>query len=367
MRTSATTLPQTKMGLLILMAAFCYAGCAKIGDPQPPEVQIPAPATDLALRQLSDSIVLTVSKPERNTNGSAATTFKSVEVFRLIAEDGGNAAGSIPDEEFIKQAVRVLSIPDSRFAEYLRDKTFVFQDRFPNTPHAMYSHTLWYAVLYANKKNQSAGLGKRVSIKPIPIPPPPNGLTAEGRQNYIQLRWTPPAENMDGSLPPRIAGYNIYRTEEAGKFPPTPMNPSPIQAPEFQDPDFRFGATYFYSITTVGSSQQPYPESLSSNAVSISTKDIFPPEPPAEFSAIFQGEEVVLLWTPSPSADVAGYRIYRQEKGSTDRQLVHADLIRSLSFRDTRVARGKKYEYEIVALDIEGNTSQPVKAESEQR
>jgi hypothetical protein len=365
MRTSLRLPPEMKIGLLIIMAALWSCGCAKIGDPQPPEIRIPEPATDLAVRQLSDFAVLTVTKPERNTNGSAVNTLKRLDVLRLSAEDAGNAAGALPQEQFIKLATCIFSVSASRFTEYLSDKTFVFQDRFTIEKKEMYSHTFWYAVLFVNNKNQSAGLGNRVSITPVPIPPPPEGLTVEGTQDCIQLKWTAPAGNMDGSRPPRIAGYNIYRTEEPGKFPSLPINPNPVQISEFQDPDFRFGTTYYYVLATVGSLQRPYPESLPSKAVAIAAKDIFSPLPPGSLNAIFQGAEVILLWTSSPSADVAGYRIYRQEKGSSDRQLIQTELIRGLNFRDSRVDPGKKYEYEILAVDTYGNVSLPAKTESE--
>jgi hypothetical protein len=367
MQTTLPPLHRMTIGLLVLTAALLSAGCAKIGDPRPPEIRIPARATDLAARQVSDFVVLTVSKPERNTNGSEVTTLKNVEILRLTAEEGAEDVKSISEKQFISRAVRIISIPASRFPEFLTDKVFVFQDRFPAEKSSIYSHTFWYSAMFVNNKHQSAGLGNRVSVKPVPLPPPPGEISSEETQNHILLRWKSPSENTDGSRPPRIAGYNVYRTEVPGRFPPAPLNPAPIQATEFQDTDFRFDATYYYRVTTVGSMQKPYPESLPSNTVTISTKDVFPPAPPGEFSAIFQGKEVVLLWAPSSSADVAGYRIYRREKGSPDRQLVNSDLIRSLSFRDHQVVPGKKYEYEILAVDAYGNVSHPVKADSEQR
>jgi fibronectin type 3 domain-containing protein len=76
---------------------------------------------------------------------------------------------------------------------------------------------------------------------------------------------------------------------------------------------------------------------------------------------------VILLWAPSPSSDVSGYRLYRQEKGKTDRQPVQQELIRALSFRDSRVDPGKEYEYAIQAVDTHGNESPAVKTEIEQR
>jgi len=359
---------EIQIALTIFLAALSAAGCAKIAEPQPPELRIPLPATDLAVRQVSDFIVLTVSKPERNTNGSEATTLRSVDVYRL-SEDGNakDAAGGVDQGQFTKRALRILSVSASRFSEYLNEKTFTFQDRFLSDPSAMYSHTFRYAVRFINDKKQSGGFSNQVSITPVPIPLPPIGLSAKGSQDSISLKWTAPSENMDGSRPPHIAGYNIYRTEDPKQFPSNPINPEPVQATGFEDLNFRFDTTYYYAITTVGGLQRPRPESLHSQTLPVSTKDTFPPDPPKDFSAILQGDTVILLWAPSPSADVDGYRIYRQEQGGAKRKPVQTELIRALSFRDSRVEAGKKYEYEIRAVDTHGNESVPVKAETEQR
>jgi hypothetical protein len=355
-----------KIAAAIFLTTISGWGCAKIADPEPPQARIPKPAVDLAVRQMSDYLVITVSKPESNTNGSEATTLKSVDVYRF-REAIQDTESALPEELFIRSATRIFSIPSSRFPECLQDKVFVFHDMFPTEKPAMYSGRFQYAVLFINNRNQSAGLSNRVSIAPVPIPLPPADVTVKGTQDSIRLQWTAPSENMDGSKPPRTAGFNIYRTEVPNTFASTPINPSPVTIPEFADSSFRFDATYYYAITTVGSLQKPYPESLPSGTVSITTRDIFPPAPPSDFSAIMQATTVILLWAPSPSADLAGYRLYKKEKGAIDRPLIQPDLIRALSFRDSKVDAEKTYEYEIEAVDIHGNASETVKTESEQQ
>ncbi len=68
------------------------------------------------------------------------------------------------------------------------------------------------------------------------------------------------------------------------------------------------------------------------------------------------------MWSPSSSTDLAGYRIFRLEKGTADRRLVQPELVRGLSFRDSRIDPAKEYEYEIRAVDANGNESPAVKA-----
>jgi hypothetical protein len=355
------------IAFLIPLAMIAGVHCAKVGEPQPPELRVPMAATDLAARQQSDYIVLAFSKPERNTNGSEATTPKRVDVLRISEDPVGNATGMMNQDEFIEKAIRVLSIPATRVSEYLKDKTIVVQDhQFPDKS-AMYQHTFRYAVLFINNKNQSAGLSNQLVITPVPIPFAPAGLTAEVTEHSIRLKWTAPSTNMDESKPPRIAGYSIYRSEEPNRFPPTPINSDPVQTPEFEDLNFGFDTTYYYAVSTVGSLQNPRAESLLSDVISVVSRDVFPPAPPDDFSAILQGDTVVLLWAPSPSEDMAGYRLYRQEKGTTALQQIQADLVRALSYRDSAIPTGKEYQYEIKAVDTHGNESPAVKADIEKR
>ena len=324
--------------LFLLFAVLAGASCAKIGEPRPPEVRIPKEAADLAARQSADSIVLTVSKPERNTNGSEATTLQSVDVFRLTEAAGAeDTAKPLPAEQVMKTATRILSIPSSRFPDYLNDKTFIIRDRPFSGGSELYLHTYRYAVLFINRKNQSAGFSNQALITPVPIPCPPTGLAAKGSLNSIKLSWTAPSENMDGSRPPRIAGYNIYRSEQSSKTPPALLNQDPIQGLEFEDLNFRFDTTYLYAVSIVGSLKNPAAESLPSETISFVSRDVFPPDPPKNFDAILQEDTVVLFWEPSPSSDVAGYRLYRLEKGTGVRQKVQPELIQTLSFRDSQI------------------------------
>jgi hypothetical protein len=355
--------------LLTAVALLSAAGCAKIAEPQPPEIRVPKAAVDLAVRQLSDSVVLTVSEPEQNTDGSPATTFRNVEVFRLIGNaNTGGSSQPLPEEQFLKRAAQILSIPSSRFSNYLQNKTFVIQDR-PQFPPGItiYAYTFWYAVRFTNNKNQTAGLSNQMSITPIPIPGPPEGISADVTENSIKLKWMAPAENTDGSKPPRIAGYNVYKSEGSEKLSPAPINRDPVQRPEFEDRNFQFDKTYQYAVSTVGSIQNPYAESLPSKTVQVAARDIFSPAPPRDFNAIFESSSVILLWLPSSSADVAGYRLYRQEKGAAAPQLLQSTLISGLSFRDTDVVPGKTYEYSIRAVDTHGNASSAVQTEVEAR
>jgi hypothetical protein len=168
---------------------------------------------------------------------------------------------------------------------------------------------------------------------------------------------------MDGSTPANIIGYDIYRSEVRDQFPSAPINKSgPVEKAEYEDRSFEFDKTYFYAVRIVGSLQNPHSVSLPSETIKVAARDTFPPSPPRDLKALLEGGTIILLWAPSLSTDVASYRIYRQEKGTSARQLLQDKIIKSWSFRDNDVAPGKSYEYSVLAVDLYNNESEAAKA-----
>jgi hypothetical protein len=353
----------------LFAAAFVWwnSGCAKIAPPQPPEIRIPKPAADLAARQVANAIVLTVSKPTQNTNGSPANTLQKVDVLRLAEDAKTGGDDPLSREEFLKRAIHIQSIPSSSFADILRDNNFIIQDALPFSPAAIDAQVFRYAVLFVNNKNQAAGLSNQIRIRPITIPPPPEGLFAEVTEHSIKLKWKAPLQNADGSKPARIAGYALYRSEDPATLSSSPIKANPLQPPEYEDPGFEFDKTYYYAVRTIGSFKDPPAESLLSKALSVNPRDVFPPAPPKDFRGLLENSAILLLWAPSSSADVAGYRIYRQEKDAAAKQLLQKDLITLWSFRDNQATPGKSYEYSIKAVDSNGNESEEVRTAVETR
>ena len=301
--------------------------------------------------------MLTVSIPSNNTDGSSPTNLQTVEVLRL-REEGGKRPASLSEEEFLNQAVRILSITANQFRDFLHGNTLVIRDplSLPRKS-AIYAGSFCYAVRFINNKNQTAGLSNQALIAPVPIPSAPSGLSAEVFEDLIRLSWKPPTENMDGSRPARIAGYNVYRSETPKGFPFAPINPLLLQKPEFEDHDFQFDRSYYYGISVLGSIENPYAESLPSAAFLVIPRDVFPPDPPQNLNAVVEDNIVILLWAPSSAMDVAGYRIYRKDLQSGEKQLLSKELVTTLSFRDSGGQTGKRYEYSVTAVDTHGNES----------
>jgi hypothetical protein len=319
---------------------------------------------DLQARWIGEEAVLAFSLPERNTDGSPARTIRSLEIFRITEKTGTEIRAAFDDlseESFLGRAKHIYSIPAARFPEYMRGNLFVIRDSPPVEPEADGNFTAYrYAAVFVNEKNQAAGLGRQAIIQSLVVPAVPEGLAAVVTENEIVVTWTPPLENADAARSYRTA-YNVYRSEKPDDFPDAPLNSAPIQAKEYRDRNFQFDKNYYYAVRTIAGSDS-YSESVLSEILKVEARDIFPPAPPGNFTAIAEDGKVTLFWTPSPSEDVAGYRIFRRNRTEdrSESRCIHEGLIAGISYRDINVASDGEYIYEIHAVDWHGNASEAV-------
>jgi hypothetical protein len=367
---------------LALWLCLTLSGCARIADPKPPEAHVPAAVGDLVARQVADQVVLTFPPPAKNTDGTATRADGTLEIFRL-AEKSGRDGDDAPltEESFLGQATHILSIPAARFPEYLRDGVFVVTDA-PPTAHGgkSWDWRFRYAVAFANARRQTGGFGSQVVIRLMQPLPVPQGLAATVAEDGISIRWTPPpaiptiSDDADGS---RVAGYNVYRAEEPGALPAKPLNITPIKpimplgVVEYRDGDFQFDKTYYYSVSAIGDfgedsggDSATSVEGARSEALAVVVCDVFPPAPPENLTVVAEDGNVTLFWTPSPSPDVAGYRIFRKKGGDAAWERLQPELIGGLSYRDAVAGGGsaKDMVYGIEAVDKSGNASSRVVA-----
>jgi hypothetical protein len=343
----------TTLYRVLCISLLGLAACAKVSDPLPPQLLVPKPATDLKVAQYADKILLSVSMPGENTDGSRVLTLGEVEIFRL-AGDRANP-GPLPQETFLAQAERIQNISAGDMGHHVTNGVLNFWDVGSTEPGKLYGEGYLYAIRFINRKNQTAGFSNQVFIAPVAIPVAPETFSRTLSRDGIQVTWTAPEKNMDGSTPARIAGYNIFRSENPKDFPPLPLNAAPLDKPEFVDRSFEFDKSYYYRMTVVGSRANPFAESLPSAPLAVVTLDTFPPGMPKNLSFVVDKGIVTLLWGPPDDADIAGYRIYRMEEGSMERLQLQEDLVTALSFRDDKARAGKTYQYGIAAVDTHKN------------
>ena len=284
---------------------------------------------------------------------------RTVEVFR-VTESNRSSSAALPEDEYLARAARIYQISGDEILPLLKEPVWTFRDDLASrTPEEVYSRTYVYAVRFINSKNQTAGLSNQAFIAPVPLASPPTDLACRQSQDEIRLTWKPPQEYSVGSLPARIVGYRVYRSEDPEHLTDTALTSSPAEKPEFDDRTFQFDRTYYYTVSVIGSLENPYAESLPSAPLRVDTRDTFPPGPPEHLDGVAEGGIAILLWTAPEAPDIAGYRVYRKGEGRSERELLNTELIRGQSFRDERVEAGATYDYSVAAVDTHGNEGAP--------
>ncbi|MGH9962624.1 MAG: fibronectin type III domain-containing protein, partial [Pyrinomonadaceae bacterium] len=204
------------------------------------------------------------------------------------------------------------------------------------------------------------------------IAQPPTSIKTgkEISEEAITINWQPPTENIDGSTPVNLLGYNVYRLDEsqpgAGQ---TPLNTSLISGTQYADANFQFGPSYVYVVRSVslgtGGAQV---ESLNSNPLSVSPKDIFPPSAPSGLSIAPAPGRISIFFASNPEPDIAGYNVYRSTDPDLPKEswtkLTPSPITRT-TFHDENVEPGKRYYYYLTAIDQAGNVSGPSEVVSE--
>jgi hypothetical protein len=172
--------------------------------------------------------------------------------------------------------------------------------------------------------------------------------------------------------------YRIYRRDEtSGKEAVAGEVPlGEAGSAHFTDSGLEWERTYFYRITAVSivkrTDSEAQIEGDDTAPLRVVAHDVFPPAVPAGLQAAYSGEGqkpfIDLIWAPVTNADLAGYNIYgREANGDTGGKMVklNSELVKSPSYRDSAVASGKTYTYEVSAVDVRGNESRHSEAASE--
>jgi hypothetical protein len=193
------------------------------------------------------------------------------------------------------------------------------------------------------------------SVKPNKTPRPPAGLTAAVFSDRIEIRWSIPEANTDGTKPPLLKGYNIYRS--AAGEEPLLLNISPAPLPQFNDVTFAFGQRYAYRVAALTGDEAPYVESELSEPVEAAPVDIFPPSAPKGLQLLTAVGLVTLIWDANPEPDLAGYRVWRKTDNEAEFSVMTAAVIAENTFSDDRIESGRRYAYVITAVDTAGNES----------
>jgi hypothetical protein len=371
--------PRQQIGLIAL--CLLLAGCAQLGPPLPPSLELPKPPGDLRASRKGDRVTLTWSEPTVTTDRQSVRYIGPTLICRSLDPEitaCGNVAATLP------APLAAMQKPASsrRGAQKPPARRPAPQTYTDTLPAAMQSRDpvaeVTYAIEVLNRNSRSAGVSNRVHVPAIATLPPPSDLTAQLNGDGVTLTWTSAGE--DANTPGLQLRYRIYRRDEstdkdtvAGEVP----LPSPDSGPaHFTDSTLEWEKTYLYRITAVSILKRPDSEIQiegdDTPPVRVVAHDVFPPAIPAGLQAAYSGEGqksfIDLIWAPVTNADLAGYNIYRREYSNEMNGpaiKLNSELVKSPAYRDSAVASGKTYTYSVSAVDVRGNESQRSEETSE--
>lgn len=338
----------------IFFGLLISAGCGKRKPPLPPVERV-AQKVEISGVQRGNKVFLVWTMAARNAASGSVLNISRADIYRLT--EPLNSAPTLSEEEFASRSTLIATIPISD-ADFAR-KQLTFTDTLN---FAGQSARIRYAIRFANAAGQKAGFSNFLLIEPTArVAESPQNPTSQVAQNSIAFRWNSPAQNVDGSVPANILGFNIYRIEDE-KNAQKLLNSSPITANEFADKSFEFDKSYTYFLRTVslGSNGQPI-ESSDSDVVKITPKDTFPPAAPSAVTIAAAPNTISIFFASNVENDIAGYQIYRSTNRNlpkTDWTLLTPQLLTTNTFQDSNVESGKTYYYYVTAVDRFKNISE---------
>jgi hypothetical protein len=131
---------------------------------------------------------------------------------------------------------------------------------------------------------------------------------------------------------------------------PKPLTPTPLKAPTFTDPRLEYGVLRCYAVRTSETVGALSLESVPSAPVCVSARDTFAPAAPKSLGAVSSPGSISLIWEANTEADLAGYLVLRSVNDGP-LEAITPQPIKETTFRDTRVRRGNRYTYAVVAID----------------
>jgi hypothetical protein len=366
--------------------------CGKKGGILAPLTLVPQKVETLKAAQRGGLVLLEWTNPTAYIDGRALDEISEIEIWLEERPDPpAPAPGAKPPVkppapppaagDFAARAKRlaVLSVaakPAPRSARNPKDKKPAASSTAPKAPpNASYVYRLdparWAGRTFAfalrvrdTKKKRLSDFSSEVAFKPKALAVPPAGVGAAVFADRIEIRWTAPSKNFDGTAPPLVKGYNIYRSDITASpdgtlavSSPRRLDAAPVAGVVFADKEFSFGLAYRYFVRAAGAEAEPFLESEDSEVVDVRPLDIFPPAVPAGLSAVTGPDFVTLVWDAAGDRDLAGYHVWRRVAGAGAYVRLTTAPVPEPTFTDRAVEKNGTYEYAITSVDRTGNES----------
>jgi hypothetical protein len=359
--------------LLAVTALIGLTGCASIGAPLPPSLELPKAPSDLRAARKGDRVTLTWTIPARTTDRQRVRYLGKTRICRsldatlvgLVLKECGSPVGDVD--------------APADFAETNKSATKKLTASFTdNVGLDMEVHNSFGSAIYAvevlNRDGRGAGLSNQVHVPLAPALPAPKDFGAQVTAEGVVLTWTGVPLSLPGPDPIRRR-YRVYRRAEGSQqeILVGEQEAGSGGRQSVTDQSFEWEKNYYYhadTLTVISQTGKPdiSIEGDDTPEVKVFAHDVFPPAAPAGLQAVYSGVGqqpfIDLIWAPVTDADLDGYNVYRHEEGGAAVKL-NTEPVKMPAFRDAQVVSGKTYFYSVSAVDLRGNESAGSEAASE--
>ncbi len=343
---------------LTLLLLLLTSACGKIGEPVPPQARGTLRTQRLEVLQQGSAVLLYWPQPDLSQLRRLGFRLARFDIYRNI---GGPAREDADPLLFSERAQVVGTLNAADLARIPAGQPLQYRDE----PLRFYGRRLVYAVRFVAEGGRAAPFSNLAALSfEGAVPEAPTELRViDQAQDVVFARWRAPVLNIDGSGPPAVIGYNLYRREPGAASQPSRLNrETPITTLNFLDQHFDYGRRYIYTVRAVSrSGEGRIMESADAGAVEYAPVDRFPPATPEGLTAVSANLVINLFWTANSEPDVAGYNIYRATASDSPAQWtkINVSIHTLTTYRDENTARGVTYLYRITAVDRSGNESVP--------
>ena len=312
-----------------LACALLLAGCGYVGEPLPPALNIPEKIDDLSVIEHGDRIVLEFTLPQRTTE---SLPLKGVGEVDLRAGSMGGRAFDVNVWASEAKRIPATGQPGVPVRVETPARDWIGQE-------------VIFGARVSNQRGRMSDWSNLVVVGIIAPLQPPAALQAVAVAQGVRIAWRDEqaAQGLASRVLRKAPGEE--QAEQAAR----------VEAREWIDTSTEYGKSYEYSVQAVAKTGDKEAESEIAGPVRITPLDTFPPAVPSGLAAIPGIGTIELAWDRNTEPDFRGYRIYRALEGAAFERI--ADLIEAPSYSDRAVESGRKYRYQVSAVDQAGNES----------
>ena len=341
--------------------------CGQPGAPQPPSLNLLLPVRNLSATRTGNIVHLEWTVTDRTTDHTVPASPIRTRICRV--------EGSGPCETVTEQPTPL-------------GKGASWDDTLPTDETQGAPQLLTYYLELLNHAQKSAGRSNPGFAASGFAMPEIDSPTASVLSRGVELQWQPvqwPASTQgqrvvrivrsvvaSAPVKPAAPGTRHAAPQRASE-PATQLlevavstGPGVEEAARALDESARFDETYSYQLQRVEKITLDHHaiEILGppSAPISITTRDVFPPAVPQQLFAVADDSShaIDLSWLADSEPDLAGYYVYRQEKASAaakPQRISGSTPLAMPAYHDTTVQPGRRYSYQVSAVDQTGNES----------